>query len=416
MFTLNNFSLILAVRYFRAKKNEKFVSIISAISLAGITLGVAALIIVMSVMNGFHIELVSNIVGLNGDITITPSRERTIEDYDKVINILKSHQFVREITPIISGQALAIGITANSGVMIKAMDASNLANKGQILQNVLEGTFSDYHGDNSIAIGSGLARNLGLYVGAKVKMISPNLISTAFGSMPRSKDFTVIAIFNSGMYDYDLATVLMPIQAAKKFLSIDGFNLLEINLADSTMAKYQARILHQELGLDLNISSWMHNNQQFLKALEIERVAMFAILSLIIIVAAFNIISSLFMLVKDKTKDIAILRTIGASTRQIMNIFIINGMMIGTIGTSLGVALGLSISYNIENIRKMLEKFSGTTIFDPAIYFLYTLPSVVQIADVIQIGGLSILLCFLATIYPAYKASALSPIEAMRYE
>jgi lipoprotein-releasing system permease protein len=410
------FTAIVASRYFAAKKHEKFVSIISGISLAGITIGVAALIIVMSVMNGFHIELTGNIIGLNGDITIQPMA-RSIEDYEQVLEKLSNSSYIKRITPVVTGQALALGPNANSGALIKGIDVAHLKHKGEILGNVMGGSFADYDGNNVVAVGSELARNLGVFTGSKIKMISPTLISTAFGSMPRSKDFTVVAIFNSGLYEYDAGTMLMPVQAAQKFLAIEGgINLIELNIDDPESANLRAKELQKELGFGVKVTSWKNNNQQFLTALEIERVAMFTILSLIMVVAAFNIVSSLFMMVKDKTKDIAILRTIGASRAQVMTIFILNGMMTGVIGTALGATLGLAISFNIENIRKFLEQLSGTRIFDPAIYFLYSLPSVVRITDVVIVSSLSITLCFLATLYPSYKASKLNPVEAMRYE
>lgn len=412
----NRFIFFVAMRYFRAKKNEKFVSIISGISLIGITIGVAALIIVMSVMNGFHIELTSNIVGLNGDITVTP-HDKIIQDSQAIKDKISVNDFVKQAAPMVLGQAMAIGVKSNSGVIIRGIDLADLKTKGEVVNNVLDGSFVDYYGNNVVAVGSELARNLGIYAGSRIKLIAPNLLSTAFGSMPRSRDFSVIAIFTSGLFDYDAATILMPLPAAQKFFSLNAdINLLEIHIDNQEKANEYAKLLQNQLGFSVYVKSWMQDNQQFLSALKIERAAMFLILSLIIIVAAFNIVSSLFMLVKDKTKDIAILRTIGASTKQIMLIFIFNGMLIGVIGTVLGVTLGLLFSYNIETIRKFLEQISGTTIFDPAIYFLYSLPCVVELNNVFVVAAVSVVLSFFATLYPAYKASILNPIEAMRYE
>ena len=412
----SNFILMVACRYFSAKKNEKFVSLISGFSLLGVTIGVAALIVVTSVMNGFHLELTKNIIGLNGDITIT-NVDRHITNYNEARQLL-NHDYIKAVVPNIVGQALAIGPRTNSGVLIKGIDINDLQWKKAVLQNVVAGQFGDFSSNNIIAMGSELAYLIGAKIGNKIKLISPNTISTAFGSMPRAKEFTVTAIFNSGMYDYDVATVLMPISAARNFLSFEDntINLIEIYTKQPEQAELFASEIQAILGEKFKVTSWQKSNRQFLNALAVERITMFTILSLIIVVAAFNIISSLVMLVKDKTKDIAILRTIGASQQQIMLIFIYNGMFIGLIGTVVGGILGASFAYNIDNIRLCLERLTDTKIFDAAIYFLYSLPSDVRLEDIILVSVLSIFLCFCATIYPAYKASKLNPVEALRYE
>ncbi|UCM85228.1 MAG: lipoprotein-releasing ABC transporter permease subunit [Rickettsia endosymbiont of Culicoides impunctatus] len=412
----NNFILKVAVRYFRAKKNERFVSIISGFSLIGVTIGVAALIVVMSVMNGFHYELTKNIIGLNGDISITPV-SRSIANYDEINKKLLSKNYIKHISPSVVGQALALGNRANSGAVIKGIDLSELKYKNQILQNVNTGDFTDFSGKDVVAIGNELAYNLGIQAGDKIKLISPNSISTAFGSMPRSKEFMVVATFTSGAYDYDAATILMPLIAAQNFLSFgEVINLIEVITIEPSNAGVFAWEIQNILGSKLRVISWQKSHLQFLNALAVERVAMFTILSLIIMVAAFNIVSSLFMLVKDKTSDIAVLRTIGASTRQIMLIFICNGMFIGVPGTVLGIILGTSFAYNIQSIKNILEKITGTKIFEAAIYYLYSLPSKVKMEDITLVASISIVLCFCATIYPAYKAAKLNPVDALRYE
>lgn len=412
----DNFILKVAVRYFRAKKNERFVSIIAGVSLMGVTIGVAALIVVMSVMNGFHYELTKNIIGLNGDISITPV-SRSIANYDEINKKLISQNYIKHISPSIIGQALALGKRMNSGAIIKGIDLTELKYKNQVLQNVNTGDFTDFFGTDVVAVGNELASNLGVQAGTKIKLISSNSISTAFGSMPRSKEFRVVATFTSGMYDYDSVTILMPLIAAQNFLSFkEVINLIEVITIEPSNAGIYAWEIQNLLGSKLLVTSWQKSHLQFLNALAVERIAMFTILSLIIMVAAFNIVSSLFMLVKDKTSDIAVLRTIGASTRQIMLIFICNGMFIGLLGTILGIILGTSFAYNIQSIRNILEKVTGTKIFEAAIYFLYTLPSEVRLEDVILVSTISIVLCFCATIYPSYKAAKLNPVDALRYE
>ncbi|RYE05764.1 MAG: lipoprotein-releasing ABC transporter permease subunit [Rickettsiaceae bacterium] len=412
----DNFVFIVAYRYFRAKKNERFVSIISGFSLLGVTIGVAALVVVVSVMKGFHREFIRNVIGLNGDISVM-SKNRVITDYMEVETQLMSKDYITHITKSVVGQALAVGNRESNGVLIKGISKHDLRYRGEILNNTTSGKFDEFEGKNVAAIGTELSYSLGAKVGSNIKLISTNIISTAFGSMPRSKEFKVIAIFSSGMHDYDSSVVLMPLEAAQSFLSCyNGINLFEININDSDNVNYCTKDIQHSISADLRASNWQQTNSQFLNALAVEQVAMFTILSLIVVVAAFNIISSLFMLVKDKTKDIAILRTMGATQKQIMLIFIYNGMFIGLIGTISGIIMGTSFALNIDSIRKYLESLTGSKIFDAVIYFLYTLPSEVKVGDVLLIATLSIILCLLATIYPAYKASKMNPVDMFRYE
>lgn len=409
------FSSKVAFRYFFAKKNEFLVSFISKFSLIGVTIGVAALIVVMAVMNGFREELAKNIIGLNSDITIS-SYGRYIKNPNQLMKKIRSHSYIENVTPVISGQGLAVSHTNSLGIMIKAFKLSDLSKKHQIAENIVRGSLSSLDSKHNIVIGSELAANLGVTVGDKLKLVSAQMISTAFGSVPRTKDFTVSGVFSSGMYDFDMATILMNREAALSFLSLKDINILEVTTNDPESASALARLLYDSLEEEINITSWQVQFGQFFNALKVERVTMMTILSLIILVAAFNIISSLFILVKDKSHDIAILKTMGASRNDIMIIFMINGLMIGLIGTFLGILLGLGFAYNIDSLRQFIEKVTGVHFFEAALYFLYHLPVKVEMSYVLITSFISITLCFLATIYPSYRAAKLDPVEAMRYE
>lgn len=410
------FSSKIAFRYFFAKKNERFVSFISKFSLIGVMIGVAALIVVMSVMNGFRAEFAKNIIGLNSDITIT-SHGRSIANPTIILEKLSKESFVKDSSTLVMGQALAVGPRTSSGVLIKGIKLSDLSKKHQIINNVIYGDLLQFNDVNNIAIGAELANNLGVMLGDKLKIISSQVISTAFGSMPRTKDFTIAAIFKSGLYDFDSATILMSSDTALALMSLADVNVIEVHSKDPEKAQSYVQELYKNLDAnDLYISNWQNQYAQFFNALKVERIAMFTILSLIILVAAFNIISSLFMLVKDKTHDIAILRTMGASRRDIMLIFMINGVLIGFIGTFFGIILGYSFAANVENIRRFMEKMTGVQLFDYALYFLDNLPSKIEMSNVIGVSGLSLALCFFATLYPAYRAASIDPVEAMRYE
>jgi lipoprotein-releasing system permease protein len=345
------------------------------------------------------------------------SNEVEADSYQSLLGEISKKPYVTSASPIITGQALATTNYRSYGVIIKAMPPEDLKYKDKIKTELTQGDLQSFKDGNNVLIGVGLARNLSIGLGDTIRLMNANVVTTMFGSMPRYKDFVVGGIFSSGIYDYDNISVIMNLEMGQKFFSMEGYiNLIEIYTRDFRKANEYSQDLRKTLIHTDDVNSWQNNNSQFLSALAVERTAMFLILSLIIIVAAFNIISSLFMFVKDKTRDIAILRTIGASRGQILFIFIMNGSIIGIIGSLCGASLGLLIASNLNNIKIFLETYLNIKLFEPAIYFLYHLPSDVQNEDVIFVCTMSLTLSVLATIYPAYKAANLNPVEAIRYE
>jgi lipoprotein-releasing system permease protein len=403
-----NFIFKIALRYIFAKTNDRFISFISGFCLLGITIGVASLIVVMSIMNGFRQELTNCIIGLNGHIIIG-------SDDEQVQKKINSYDFVSTSSKIIDGQGLLSTQNESRGILIKGISSQDLATKKQLLEKLI-GNIADFNEQDAMLVGKEVATSLNLGIGDKIKLIVPQTTSSILGSIPRSKEFKIVGIFNSGLSDYDSLNTFIPLSTAQKMFGSQK-TILEVYTKDPNKVAQYTKILYKDLYEEIQfINNWQIINSSTLNALKIEKVAMSTVLSLIIIVAAFNIISSLFMLVKDKTKDIAILRTIGASKTSIMLIFILNGLFIGVSGTIIGVSVGQLIAKNINNIKIYLEQFSGIKIFDSAVYFLYNLPAKLDSSDVWFVCALSLTLCFLSTIYPAYRAAKLNPVDAIRYE
>lgn len=415
MFSL--FERKVAFRYLRARRKEGGISIIAAFSVLGICLGVATLITVMSVMNGFREELTKQILGFNGHLNVFPARSETIKDYQSIILDIKKLPGIKSVNPTIDRQAMILKANVAGGVIVHGIKSEDLLNRTAIANNIRSGTLVGFDDGNNIAIGSKLAQKFGVQPGDTLTMVSPKGSMTAFGTVPRMRPFKVTAIFEVGMFQYDSAAAFMSMQGAQKFFELDeGVTGIEVFVDDPDKVIHNRADLANILTSDYLISDWQMSNASFFNALKVERNVMFLILTLIILIAAFNIISSLIMLVKDKTRDIAILRTMGASRRSIMKIFFLAGASSGIAGTFAGVIIGLLFTLNIETIRQWIQKLSQTELFSPELYYLSRLPVKVDAGEIILVSSLALALSFLATIYPAWRAARLDPVEALRYE
>jgi lipoprotein-releasing system permease protein len=406
--------LFVAGRYLRAKRAESFISVIAGFSLVGIALGVATLIIVMSVMNGFRHELIGRILGLNGHMNVF-SAQGTMVDYDYQVNLIKSLPDVVSVMPVVEGQALVTRNGAASGVVVRGMMLADLQKKTALYNTIPAEQRQSFNGNN-IYIGTEMARRLDVQVGDVLTLISPKPKTTPFGSMPRSKAFRIAGIFNVGMFEYDSSFIFAPLDSAQMFFEMpERVSMLEILTKDPQNMDGVRTAIKNRMGEGFLIREWRDNNTSFFNALDVERNVMFLILMLIILVAAFNIISSLIMLVKDKSRDIAILRTMGASRPQILRIFFITGASIGIVGTIAGFLLGILVTTNLPHIQHFLEAVTHSKLFPAEIYFLSQLPAIVDWHEVLTVVAMSLVLSFGATIYPAWRAAKLDPVEALRY-
>lgn len=417
-----SFERMVAKRYLRARKGERFVSVIAIFSLIGIALGVGTLIVVMAVMNGFKDDLLGRILGLNGDLSVygqmSYNGPKPITDYDQLSIRMEKVPAVKSAIPFTEGQVLLSAGNYNSGGMVRGMSADGLKKLSVVSKSLDASSFARFKGDDAIIIGQTLADRAGLGLGSKITLISPQGSATVMGTIPRIKSYTVVGIFDSGMHEYNSSYVFLPITAAQKFFQMkDGVTGIQISTNDPANVKETThKLMAQFSNEDLRFMDWTQSNNAFFGAVQVEQNVMFLILTLIILVAAFNVISSLIMMVKDKTRDIAILRTMGASRGAIMRIFLMCGASVGVTGTIAGTVIGVLFCKNIEHIRQGLQKLTGTNLFNPEVYYLEHLPAKLDWADVIQIVIMALALSLLATLYPSWKAARTDPVEGLRNE
>jgi lipoprotein-releasing system permease protein len=403
-------------RYLSPRRQEGFLSVIAGFSLVGIALGVATLIIVMSVMNGFRAELMGQILGLNGHVRISAGPE-PLAEYAVLAERLAAVRNVVHVTPLIEGQVMVTEKGTASGALVRGLAPADLRANPRIVSSLAVPDITDLAA-GEVMIGVRMAERLGLNIGDSLTVVSPQFNRTAFGVLPRYKTFRIANLFNLGMYDFDNNFIFMSLDEARGFFRLPEGTVavLDIQATDATDIPALTGDLAAAAGRPVLIRDWQQSNASFFNAVQVERNVMFLILTLIILVAAFNIISSLIMLVKNKTRDIAVLRTLGATPRTIMRIFMTSGLLIGGIGTLTGVLLGVTFTLNIEHVRQALEALTGTKLFPGDVYFLTKLPAKLETAEVTAVCLMALTLSFLAALYPAWRAGRIDPGEALRYE
>lgn len=406
----------IALRFLRSKRKEAFISIVTGFSLIGIALGVAILIIVMSVMNGYHREFMKNILGMQGHLTVA-SHSGRITGYNELADKIEKIKGVEIANPVIIEQGMFLSKEKAAGGFVRAIAPDKLILKPLIRETISTASISAFERGDGILMGVSLARSLRVSIGDYVKVIAPELSSTMVGSIPRSKSFKIVGLFDVGLYQYNSSTVFMTLsdaQAMYRFQNaVSEIEIVAANIEDVNIIKMEVAGI---MSSGMDVVDWEQAQDKWLNALKVERNVMFLILTLIVCVAAFNIVSGLIMLVKDKAKSIAILRTMGMRASSVVRVFVICGSVIGVVGSCTGVVIGSLIAYNIESLRQFLQSLSGVNMFDPVVYFLTHLPSEVRVSNILFVLLISICFSLIATIYPAYRAARLQPTKILRYE
>jgi lipoprotein-releasing system permease protein len=423
------FEWMLAMRYLRARRREGFISVISLFSFLGILLGVATLIVVMSVLNGFRAELLDKILGFQGHASIYSADLNPLQNYQDIAARLEKIPGVVRVTPLVEGQAMASSLRNNTGALVRGISEADIEKLPSIVNENLrtalkeEGvpddppSFKGFDASEGVAIGERMAWRHQLGLGSTLTIISPEGPETIVGNAPRIRDYPVVAIFKVGMSDYDENVIYMPLAEAQDyFVTEEGVNQIEVTVENPDDIEALILPLREASGEGMAVQTWKQRNLTFFNALAVERNVMFLVLTMIILVAALNIISGLIMLVKDKGRDIAILRTMGATRGAIQRVFFITGAAIGTAGTIGGFIVGLLICLNVERIRQFISWLSGVDPFNPELYYLAQLPAKMEVGQTLLIVGMALALSLGATLYPSWRAAKLDPVEALRYE
>jgi len=422
-----SYELFIGLRYLKAKRKSTFISIITFISTAGVALGVMALIIVLAVMTGFEEDLKEKILGTNAHVVVLKS-SGAMEDYPAIMERLNAMKGVEAVTPFVYSQVMLSTGANVSGVVLRGIDVTTDPRVTNLHRSLVEGTLQDLERSPlllasqevprpGIIIGKELARSLNIYTGDTINVISPLGNITPLGMVPKMKQFRVVGLFNTGMFEYDSTIAYVGLAEAQEFLSLGhAATGIQLRVKDVYRTGELVRQINRELGFPFYARDWMQMNKNILFALKTEKMVMFIILTLIVLVAAFGIASTLFMVVLEKTKDIAILKSMGATGRSIMKIFVLEGLIIGIAGTAIGVIGGLLVAHNLQPIVAAVQKVTGFELFSKDVYYLDHFPSQVVLSDVVLISVTAVLISLVATLYPSWQASKLPPAEALRYE